>query len=265
MTPPTTSEVSEQAAVQLEDVGVVYQTSQGAMPALSGVSLSVASAEFVSLIGASGCGKSTLLAIVADMIAPASGRVTVCGQSAHQARLDHRYSFVFQEPVLLPWSTVRSNVGLPLELAHVAPEQRRKRVDELLRIVKLEEFGDRFPRELSGGMRMRASLARALTQNPSILLMDEPFGALDEITRVQMNRELLRVWEATSAAVMFVTHSIEEAVLLSDRVIVLSPRPGRIVATIDINLERPRDHATLVNQNEFIDYTRQVRRALHEA
>src|SRR5262249_20766728 len=155
----------------------------------------------------SGCGKSTLLAIVADMIAPASGRVTVCGQSAHQARLSHRYSFVFQEPVLLPWSTVRSNVGLPLELAHVPPEQRRARVDELLRIVKLEEFGDRFPRELSGGMRMRASLARALTQNPSILLMDEPFGALDEITRVQMNRELLRVWEATNAAVMFVTHS----------------------------------------------------------
>ena len=215
-------------AVSLDQVAMTYQTEDRSVPALADISLRVAPGEFVSLIGPSGCGKSTVLRIVADILKPTAGRVSVCGLPPEEARLDHRYSFVFQEPVLLPWRNVHDNVGLPLELAGLRAETRHDRVDKLLNIVQLDGFGERMPSELSGGMRMRASLARALTQNPPVLLMDEPFGALDEITRLQMNRELLRVWDETNAAVMFVTHSIQEAVFLSDRVVIMSPRPGTI-------------------------------------
>ena len=252
-------------AVQLSHVGMTFGGEGQQVQALSDVSLQAVRGEFISLIGPSGCGKSTILRIIADILKPTSGEVRVCGAPSDLARLDHRYSFVFQEPVLLPWRSIRDNVGLPLELAGVATAERRQRVDELLRIVQLEGFGERLPHELSGGMRMRASLARALTQNPPVLLMDEPFGALDEITRLQMNRELLRVWGETNAAVIFVTHSIDEAVLLSDRVVILSPRPGRISKVIDIDLPRPRNDRDLADSEQFQSLSRQVRKALYDA
>lgn len=252
-------------AIDLRRVGMRFGAPGHAVDALSDVSLAVASGQFVSLIGPSGCGKSTILRLVADILKPTTGDVSVCGLSPEAARLGHRYSFVFQEPVLLPWRSVRDNVGLPLELAGVSPQVRSAKTDELLRVVQLESFGDRLPHELSGGMRMRASLARALTQNPPVLLMDEPFGALDEITRLQMNRELLRVWEKTNAAVMFVTHSIDEAVLLSDRVVILSPRPGRISTIVEIDLPRPRDDEELADAPAFQALCRKVRKALREA
>jgi NitT/TauT family transport system ATP-binding protein len=252
-------------AVRLDQVAMTYRTEGRSVTALADISLAVAPGEFISLIGPSGCGKSTILRIVADILKPTAGQVSVCGLSPQEARLDHRYSFVFQEPVLLPWRNVRDNVGLPLELAGVRAETRHSRVDELLNIVRLEGFGEQMPNRLSGGMRMRASLARALTQNPPVLLMDEPFGALDEITRLQMNRELLRVWDETSAAVIFVTHSIQEAVFLSDRVVVLSSRPGKIAQIVSVDLARPRDDALLANDDNFQALCRRVRRALYDA
>lgn len=242
---------------------MTYGSGDRAVTALSDVSLTVSPGEFIALIGPSGCGKSTVLRIVADIITPTAGDVAVCGRAPRDARLARSCSFVFQEPVLLPWRNVRENVGLPLELVGVSPNERRQRVGDLLRIVQLEGFDERMPRELSGGMRMRASLARALTQNPAILLMDEPFGALDEITRLQMNLELLRVWGETNSAVLFVTHSIDEAVFLADQVVVMSARPGRIVEKIPINLPRPRQHATLTTGDDFQHLCQAVRRVLY--
>jgi NitT/TauT family transport system ATP-binding protein len=252
-----------EAAVALSDVGMTYLSSGNAVTALSQVSLTVAPGEFVSLIGPSGCGKSTVLRLVADILQPTRGDIQVGGLQPSAARQDNRYSFVFQEPVLLPWRTVRDNVGLPLELAGLDVKRRAEKVDELLEVVQLSGFGDRLPRELSGGMRMRASLARALTQSPPLILMDEPFGALDEITRLQMNRELLRILGETHAAVLFVTHSIDEAVFLSDRVAVMSARPGTISKIVPIDLPRPRNYAALAEDEAFEDCCRKVRRALH--
>jgi NitT/TauT family transport system ATP-binding protein len=224
----------------------------------------VAAGEFVSLIDPSGCGKSTLLRLVADILQPSRGHIAVAGLSPTAARLARRYAFVFQEPVLLPWRSVADNIGLPLELAGMPAGERSAQVTRLLHTVQLDGFGPRLPRELSGGMRMRASLARALTHQPPLLLMDEPFGALDEIARAQMNRELMQVWQNTGAAVLFVTHSIDEAVLLSDRVVVMSPRPGRIAEIIDIDLARPRDPDRLEDDPAFDAARRQVRQALRQ-
>jgi len=251
------------AAVEVGGVHMTYRTGGKVLEALSDVSLTVAPGEFVALIGPSGCGKSTILRLVADILKPSRGVIKVGGLDPQAARLDRRYSFVFQEPVLLPWRNLRDNIGLPLELAGVAPQARAPKVQALLEMVQLSGFDDRMPNELSGGMRMRASLARALTQNPPLLLMDEPFGALDEITRAQMNRELLRVWDETSAAVLFVTHSIEEAVFLADRVAVMSARPGRISHIVPVDLPRPRSYDDLVESSAFEQCCRIVRRALH--
>jgi NitT/TauT family transport system ATP-binding protein len=214
------------AAVTLDRVGKIF--SAGSVVALSEVSLTVAPGEFVSLIGPSGCGKSTLLRIIADLEQPSSGTVAVHGKSARQARIDQDYGIAFQQAGLLDWRTVQANVELPLQLHKVSKAERRRRSAELLEMAGLTDFATRYPPELSGGMQQRVAIARALTRKPSLLLMDEPFGALDEMTRERMQGELLRITGETGAAVVFVTHSIPEAVFLSDRVVVMSPRPGRI-------------------------------------
>jgi NitT/TauT family transport system ATP-binding protein len=231
--------------------------------ALEDVSLSVRKGEFVSLIGPSGCGKSTVLRLVADILHPTSGKIVVDGCSPDQARRRRLFSFMFQDPVMLPWRNVQKNVELALEIQGAPAKLRTERTLDLLSVVQLKGFEDRSPAELSGGMRMRAALARALTVNPPLMLMDEPFGALDEITRDTMNLELLRVWQETTAAVMFVTHSIDEAVFLSDRVVVLTPRPGRIkeIVTIDAPRPRPRDQAERAER--LYPYALAVRKALY--
>ena len=208
--------------------------------ALEGIDLEIVRGEFVSLIGPSGCGKSTLLRIVGDLITPTSGTVTVNGKSAERARRDRDYGMVFQAPVLFDWRTVEDNVKLPLEILGQDAATRTKRAREMLELVELGDFLKHHPYQLSGGMQQRVAIARALAFQPSILLMDEPFGALDEMTRERMNDEVLRIWEQTGTTILFVTHSIPEAVFLSSRVVVMSARPGRITKVIDIDLPRPR-------------------------
>lgn len=232
--------------------------------ALQDINLEVEQGEFISLIGPSGCGKSTLLRIIADLIQPTSGTVTVNGKPAPQARKDRDYGFVFQSATLYDWRTVIKNVQLPLEIMKYPKDKREQRAREMLRLVELGEFENKYPWQLSGGMQQRVSIARALAFQPGILLMDEPFGALDEMTRERMNNELLRIWSSIeNMTVIFVTHSISEAVYLSSRVVVLSPRPGRIAEIIDINLPRPRGPETR-DMDDFFHLTSRVRHALRE-
>ncbi|MBO0921438.1 ABC transporter ATP-binding protein [Cellulomonas sp. zg-ZUI222] len=226
------------AAVDVEGVTRVFGGRAGEVVALQDVDLRVAAGEFVSLIGPSGCGKSTLLRLVADLDEPTSGTVRVFGRSAREARLGRDYGIAFQQAGLLPWRTVRANVELPLALAGTGRAGRRERADELLALVGLAEFADHHPDQLSGGMQQRVAIARALADEPSLLLMDEPFGALDEMTREHLQAQLLRICAETRAAVVFVTHSIPEAVFLSDRVVVMSPRPGRVQAVVPVVLDR---------------------------
>ncbi len=200
------------------------------------IELTLAPKEFVSLIGPSGCGKSTLLRVIGDLIDPTQGSVTINGKPARQARADHDYGIVFQDAVLFEWRTVRKNIALPLELLGWDRARRKARVEEMLELVELQNFGDHHPWQLSGGMQQRVSIARALAFEPALLLMDEPFGALDEMTRERLNLELLAIWQQLASTVVFVTHSISEAVFLSTRVVVMSPRPGRIAGTVDIDL-----------------------------
>src|SRR6202047_2946152 len=223
-------------AVSLRGVTKVYDS--GVM-ALGPFDLDVNKGEFVSLLGPSGCGKSTALRLIAGLSAPTSGRVGI-SQPPGQARAGHSIGFVFQEPTLMPWTSVRENVRLPLKLAHASPAEAAARVHEALAQVGLSEFADAFPRELSGGMKMRVSLARALVTDPDILLMDEPFAALDEITRFRLNNDLLALWRDLRKTVIFVTHSVFESVYLSQRVIVMTQRPGRIGAEIPIDAPEPR-------------------------
>ncbi|MGE3288644.1 MAG: ABC transporter ATP-binding protein [Pseudonocardia sp.] len=220
-------------AVRLDGVDKRFPGPDGGVHALDGIDLSVAPGEFVSLIGPSGCGKSTLLRVVADLEQPTAGTVEVGGKSARQARLDQDYGIAFQQAGLLDWRTVAQNVELPLQIHGVGRAQRRRRAEELLAMVGLADFAEARPSGLSGGMQQRVAIARALAPRPGLLLMDEPFGALDEMTRERMQAELLRIAGETGAAVLFVTHSIPEAVVLSDRVVVMSPRPGRITAVVD--------------------------------
>jgi NitT/TauT family transport system ATP-binding protein len=230
--------------------------------ALENINLDVEKGEFVSLIGPSGCGKSTLLRIIGDLIPSSSGTVMVNGKTAAQARQDQDYGFVFQSPTLYDWRTVIKNVELPLEIMKYPKDQRRERARAMLELVELGEFENKFPWQLSGGMQQRVSIARALAFEPQILLMDEPFGALDEMTRERMNNELLRIWGAmTGMTVIFVTHSISEAVYLSSRVVVLKPRPGRIGKIIDIDLPRPRGPETR-DLDQFFHLSNEVRHAL---
>lgn len=209
-------------------------TASAEVRALDDVSLTVAEGEFVALIGPSGCGKSTLMRLIADLDEPSSGDVRVFGMPARRARLERAYGIAFQQSGLLPWRTVRANVELPLQLHGAPAAERRDRADELIELVGLTEFADRHPDQLSGGMQQRVAIARALAEHPRLLLMDEPFGALDEMTRERLQGELLRIRAETGAAVVFVTHSIPEAVFLADRVVVMSPRPGRITDTVPV-------------------------------
>jgi NitT/TauT family transport system ATP-binding protein len=228
--------------------------------ALVDIDLVVDQGEFVSLIGPSGCGKSTLLRLIANLIDPTSGTLTVSGKTPKQARQDQEYGMAFQQAGLFEWRSVERNVELPLELARVSKTERRDRAHEMLRMVKLDEFARHYPWELSGGMQQRVAIARALVGKPPLLLMDEPFGALDEMTREHMQTELLRIRDELGTTVVFVTHSIPEAVFLSDRVVVMSPRPGQITQITRVELG-PRDEDTR-EQKEFFDKITEVREAL---
>lgn len=225
----------------MKNVGMVYRSDNGTdVTALTGVSMDIKKGEFVSLLGPSGCGKTTLLRIVADLIQPTSGQVLVEEGTPRAARLQRKYGIVFQSPVLYEWRTVRKNIELPLELMGVSKEDRRERSDKMLDLVELSQFAEHYPSQLSGGMQQRVGIARALAVRPEILLMDEPFSALDEFTREKMHEDLLRIWQKTNKTILFVTHNISEAIFLSDRVFVLSPHPGRLSAVVDIDIPRIR-------------------------
>jgi NitT/TauT family transport system ATP-binding protein len=249
------------SVVSLKGVGKEF--GQGGLVAVQGIDLEIGEREFVSLIGPSGCGKSTLLRIIGDLIQPTRGDVTVKGKTAHQARIGRDYGIVFQDAVLFDWRTVAKNISLPLELMGWDRRRRAERVRELLELVELVGFGDHHPWQLSGGMQQRVSIARALSFNPDLLLMDEPFGALDEMTRERLNLELLRIWEASGSTVVFVTHSISEAIFLSTRVVVMSARPGRIVGIVDVDLPQPRTTETR-EEPRFAELIREVRRLLRK-
>jgi NitT/TauT family transport system ATP-binding protein len=229
--------------------------------ALEGIDLEIRKGEFVSLIGPSGCGKSTLLRIVGDLTSPTRGTVTVIGKPADRARRDRDYGIVFQAPVLFDWRTVEDNVKLPLEMLGYDAARRTSRAREMLELMELGDFLRHHPYQLSGGMQQRVAIARALAIEPAILLMDEPFGALDEMTRERMNSEVLRIWQQTGTTVLFVTHSIPEAVFLSSRVVVMSARPGRITKVIDVDLPRPRTEQTRETRRYF-EVVTEVREAL---
>lgn len=254
--------MNEQANV-VELKAVSKEFAQGQVRALEGIDLEIRPREFISLIGPSGCGKSTLLRIVGDLIQPSGGDVVVNGKSARQARLDRDYGIVFQDAVLFDWRTVEKNIGLPLEILRWDRRKRGERVQELVDLVELNGFEKHHPWQLSGGMQQRVSIARALSFSPPLLLMDEPFGALDEMTRERLNLELLRIWEQSGSTVIFVTHSISEAVFLSTRVVVMSARPGRIVGVVYVDLPQPRTIETREDRF-FADLVREVRRLLRE-
>ncbi len=238
--------------------------SEDQVVALQDIQLTVQPGEFVSLIGPSGCGKSTLLRLIADLIQPTDGDLTINNKSAHQARLDRDYGMVFQAATLYDWRTVSKNVQLPLEIMGYPSEVRNQRAQEMLELVELGKFARHYPWQLSGGMQQRVAIARALSFEPSLLLMDEPFGALDEFTRERMNLELLRIWGRTKITVIFVTHSIPEAVFLSSRVVIMSPRPGRITKVIEVDLPYPRDFETR-ERPRYFELINEVRENLREA
>jgi len=249
-------------AVRIAGLDKVFGKRRQEVRALAGVDLEVAAGEFVSLIGPSGCGKSTLMRIIADLEQPSTGTVEVFGKTARQARLDQDYGIAFQQAGLLPWRSVVQNIALPLELHGVAYHERQRRAEELAGLVGLGDFTDHHPDQLSGGMQQRVAIARALAEHPRLLLMDEPFGALDEMTRERMQTELARIAAETGAAVVFVTHSIPEAVYLSDRVVVMSPRPGRITEVLDVPFGDDRPDL-LRESPEFFERVTAVREALH--
>jgi NitT/TauT family transport system ATP-binding protein len=249
--------------VTADNLSKIYGQANATTQALKDVSLSIEKGEFVSIVGPSGCGKSTLLRIIADLDAPTRGTLTVNGKTPEQARKNRDYGFVFQAPTLYEWRTVVRNVQLPLEVMGTPRREWSERVDKMLALVGLADFHHHYPWQLSGGMQQRASIARALSFDPTILLMDEPFGALDEFTRERMNLELLEIWERTHKTVLFVTHSIAEAVFLSSRIIVMSPRPGRIADTVAVDLPYPRTFDTRETPR-FFELVTQVRETLRE-
>ncbi len=251
-------------SVSVRGVTKTFATKTGDVSALEAIDLTIAEGEFVALIGPSGCGKSTLLRLIADLDTPTAGTIEVFGKPATRARRDQDYGIAFQQAGLLPWRTVAANIALPLELHGVPAAQRKARVAELAELVGLTDFADRHPDQLSGGMQQRVAIARSLAERPRLLLMDEPFGALDEMTRERMQTELARIAAETGAAVVFVTHSIPEAVFLSDRVVVMSPRPGRITQIIEtaFGKDAARDES-LREAASFFDRVTAVREALH--
>jgi NitT/TauT family transport system ATP-binding protein len=243
--------------------GVTKVFARGNVTALENIELALEPGEFVSLIGPSGCGKSTLLRVIGDLIQPTEGTVTVNGKPARQARRDRDYGIVFQDSVLFDWRTVGKNIALPLELLGWDRQRRQQRIAEMLELVELSGFENHYPWQLSGGMQQRASIARALTFEPPLLLMDEPFGALDEMTRERLNMELLQIWQRLGSTVVFVTHSISEAVFLSTRVVVMSPRPGRIAGLVGIDLPLPRTVETR-EEPRFFELVTEVRELLRK-
>ncbi len=257
-------EQAQPAVVSVENVAVSYPNREGVFHALSDVSLRVARREFISLIGPSGCGKTTLLRLIADLAQPSTGTIRVNGGTPHQARSDRSYGYVFQTPALYPWRTALANVMLPLEIIGLAASERRQRATAALHAVGLGDAASRYPWQLSGGMQQRVSIARALSLRPELLLMDEPFGALDEITRDKLNLHLTDLWRDKDLTVIFVTHSIPEAVFLSTRIVAMSAKPGRISRVIDCNLPRRRT-LDIRNTPEFSTISKQVRDALSDA
>jgi NitT/TauT family transport system ATP-binding protein len=252
-------------AVAINGASMMFNPgSVGQLEALRDIDLDIDAGDFVSLIGPSGCGKSTLLRLIANLLSPTAGDVLVNGKSAAQARADQDYGMAFQQSGLFDWRSVRKNIELPLELKGWDKKRRAERADEMLELVQLPEFGDHRPWELSGGMQQRVAIARALAAHPPLLLMDEPFGALDEMTREHMQSELLRICSAADTTVVFVTHSIPEAVYLSNRVVVMSPRPGRITDVVDVDLGAARDDDTREGETFYKKIT-EVREALRGA
>jgi NitT/TauT family transport system ATP-binding protein len=261
-TPHTPQQAVKQVAcIYLRNIGVTYPTQRGPVEAIVDIDLEVQDGEFISLLGPTGCGKSTLLRVIGDLVEPSEGQVLVRDQPAKIARQNNEFGFVFQEPALLSWRSALENVHLPLEVVGYPPAERRQRCGELLELVGLSGFRDNLPHELSGGMKQRVAIVRALAWEPSILLMDEPFSALDEITRHQLQDLLLELWAVENKTVIFVTHNISEAVYLSDRIVVMSRHPGRINHIIHSNLPRPR-HAAMRETVGFLDSVRAAREAL---
>jgi NitT/TauT family transport system ATP-binding protein len=253
-----------QPAVRVCELSLQFETRDGPVQALNNINLEIHRGEFVALIGPSGCGKTTLLRLIADLETPTSGEIVINGKSAREARLDRSYGFVFQAPALLPWRTSIANVMLPLEIIGMSRSERLARAKDALRAVGLDAFDSKFPWQLSGGMQQRVSIARAMGFRPTLLLMDEPFGALDEIARDNLNLHLSALWAASDLTVVFVTHSIPEAVFLSTRIVVMSPRPGRIAEIVENNSPRERT-LTLRDEPHFQALSTRVRRALQAA
>ncbi len=254
-------QVSASKAVEVRDLWFSYRQGAEKVEALRGISLTVKEGEFVSIVGPSGCGKSTLLKLIGGLMEADQGEILVKGKHPDEARLSRDYGFVFQNPVLLPWHTVTKNVCLPLSIFGWPKKQQIEAALPLIELVGLAEFKDAYPWQLSGGMQQRVSLARALSFHPTVLLMDEPFGSLDEITRQKMNYELLRIWVKVGATVLFVTHNILEAAFVSDRVIVLSCRPAEISGVVDVDLPRPRE-AALTADPRYLKLVSQIRTSM---
>jgi NitT/TauT family transport system ATP-binding protein len=255
------ADAAQAPCIRLDGVGVTFRSARGTVEAVSDVSLEIGEGEFLALLGPTGCGKSTLLRVIGDLTPPSRGLVEVRGQAAHAARRRNEFGFVFQEPALLPWRTALENVRLPLEVVPFPSEKRQPRCEELLELVGLLGFRDSFPHELSGGMKQRVAIVRALAWEPSILMMDEPFSALDELTRNRLQEDLLALWAVEKKTIVFVTHNISEAVYLADRIVVMSPRPGRIAAVLPVELPRPR-RPEMRETLEFLDHVRKAREAL---
>jgi len=257
----STESAPKRIVVDAQDISLTFETADGRVEALSNVDLQIAEGEFVSFIGPSGCGKTTMLRVVADLQQPSSGTLLVNGLSAEQARLARSYGYVFQAPALFPWRTIEKNLKLPLEIMGFSEAEQQQRAQRYMALVNLTGFERKFPWQLSGGMQQRVSIARALSFDPTLLLMDEPFGALDEIVRDHLNEQLLQLWKTTGKTVLFVTHSIPEAVFLSTRIVVMSPRPGRIIDVIDCDF--PADRSLEIRETpEFLKVAQRVRTGL---
>jgi NitT/TauT family transport system ATP-binding protein len=254
-------EQNSQAVIAAKNLNLVFETNDGSVHALKDIDLTINKGEFVSFIGPSGCGKTTFLRVVADLEQPTGGSITVNGMTPQQAREARAYGYVFQASGLYPWRTIAGNIKLPLEIMDYSKEEQDKRVKQVLELVELDSFGNKYPWQLSGGMQQRASIARALSFDADILLMDEPFGALDEIVRDHLNEQLLALWARTEKTIGFVTHSIPEAVYLSTKIVVMSPRPGRIADVIESTLpkERPLE---IRDSKEFLEIAARVRDGL---
>ncbi len=260
-TPPATEAEPRRMVVEATGLSLTFETADGPVHALSEVDLRVEHGDFVSLIGPSGCGKTTLLRAIADLEQPTAGAIEVNGVSPQQARLDRSYGYIFQAPALYPWRNIERNVTLPLEIMGLSRQERAKRAKKYLELVDLAGFEKKFPWQLSGGMQQRASIARALCFDPELLLMDEPFGALDEIVRDHLNEQLLKLWDKTRKTVVFVTHSIPEAVFLSTRIVVMSPRPGKIIDVIETDFPRSRS-LDIRETPAFLEVAHRVREGL---